>query len=112
MLEVKKKALNVITFNVPESCNSPSVYTIENAKKDLNLFQDRQGTETELNTLYHVGKYNSSKTRPVILKLRSQSTRKRLLSLRNLKTFHHGKEINIYINVDRTEMEHFRKLKS
>ena len=54
-----KKALKVIIFSVPESCNSPSVYTIENAKKDLNLIQDSLGsnklTETELNTLYRVG---------------------------------------------------------
>ena len=70
-------------------------------------------TETELNTLYRVGKYNSNKTRPFILKLRKQSSSKRLLSLRNLKTLHHGREINIYINVDRkkSEMEHFRRLR-
>ena len=54
-----------IVFNVPESCNSPPVYTTENAKKDLKLIQDSLGsnklTETELNTLYRVGKYKSNK---------------------------------------------------
>ena len=63
-------------FHVPENCNSPSVYTIENNKEDLNLIQDSLGsnklTETELNTLYRVGKYDSIKTRPIILKLRTQ----------------------------------------
>ena len=60
-----------------------------------------------------MSKYNNNKTRPIILKLRTQSSRKRLLSLRNLKTFHHGREINIYINVDRikSDREHFRILR-
>ena len=94
-----------------------SVYTFENAKNDLNLIQDSLGsnklTETEPNTLYSVGKYNSNKTRSIILKQRTQSTRKRSLSLRNLKTFHHGRKINICINFDRTksEMEHFKRLR-
>ena len=72
-------------------------------------FQDSKSfkklTETELNTLYRLSIYNSNKTRQVILKLRSQSVSKRLLSLRNLKPFHHGREINIYINVYRTKSE-------
>ena len=47
------------------------------------------------------------------MKLLTQSSRKRLLSLKNLKIQHLGKQISIYINIDRTksEMEHFRKLR-
>ena len=70
-----KKALNVIIFNVPENCNSPSVYTIENSKKrpqlNSNSLSSNKLTETELNTLYRVGKYNSNKIRLVIVKLRT-----------------------------------------
>ena len=113
----EKKSLNVIVFNIPENISNTSVYTVENAKNDLNKIQSSLGSnkiaETELNTLYRIGKYNCNKTRPIILKLLTQSSRKRLLSLRNLKIQHLGKQISIYINIDRTksEMEHFRKLR-
>ena len=113
----ERKALNVIIFNIPESCNNQSIYTVEHAKDDLNKIQSILGSsklnENELNTLYRVGTYKSNKMRPIILKLQNQSSRKRLLSLRNLKIMHEGNEIKIYINIDRTksEMEHFRQLR-
>ena len=113
----EKKSLNVIVFNIPENISNTSVYTVENAKNDLNKIQSSLGSnkiaETELDTIYRIGKYNGNKTRPIILKLLTQSSRKRLLSLRNLKIQHLGKQISIYINIDRTksEMEHFRKLR-
>ena len=113
----EKKSLNVIVFNIPENISNTSVYTVENAKNDLNKIQSSLGSnkiaETELDTIYRIGKYNGNKTRPIILKLLTQSSRKRLLSLKNLKIQHLGKQISIYINIDRTksEMEHFRKLR-
>ena len=113
----EKKALNVIVFNIPENVSNTSVYTVENAKNDLNMIQSSLGsnkiTENELNTLYRIGKYNCNKSRPIILKLLTQSSRKRLLSLRNLKVQHLGQQISIYINIDRTksEMEDYRKLR-
>ena len=98
----EKKALNVIVFNIPENISNISVYTVENAKNDLNKIQSSLGSnkiaETELDTIYRIGKYNGNKTRPIILKLLTQSSRKRLLSLKNLKIQHLGKQISIYIN--------------
>ena len=67
--------------------------------------------KTELNILYLVGKYNSNKTRLIILKLKIQYTKKRMLSRRNLKTFHYGRKTNIYINADRTTSKNLRRLK-
>ena len=37
------KVLNVIIFNILESCNSLSIYTIDNAKQDLNIIQSTLG---------------------------------------------------------------------
>ena len=42
---------------------------------------------------------------PIILKLQNQMSRNRLLNLRNLKTMHNEKEIQIYINTDKTKSE-------
>ena len=67
--------------------------------------------KTELNILYLVGKYNSNKTRLIILKLKIQYTKKRMLSRRNLKTFNYGRKTNIYINADRTTSKNLRRLK-
>lgn len=113
----EKKALNVIVFNIPENSSNASVYKVEDAKNDLNKIQKALGSnkidETELDTLYRIGKYNCNKTRPIILKLLTQSSRKRLLGLRNLNLQHEGKQLSIYINIDRTklELEHFKKLR-
>ena len=48
-----------------------------------------------------------------MLKLRTKSTIKRLLSLRTFITFHHGREINMYLNFDRTksEIENYTRLR-
>ena len=90
---------------------------MENAKNNVNKIQkalvSNKIAETELNTLYRIGKYNCNKTRPIILKLLTQSSRKRLLGLRSLSLQHQGKQIGIYINIDRTklEMDHFKKMR-
>ena len=36
-------SLQNIIFNIPESCNSQSIYTIDNAKQDLNIIQSTLG---------------------------------------------------------------------
>ena len=62
--------------------------------------------ENELNTIYGMGVYKNGKTRPIILKLQNQlSKKKRLHNLRNFKTMHNEKEINIYISTDKTKSE-------
>ena len=57
--------------------------------------------ENEFNTIYCVGVYKNDKKRLANLKLLNQMTRKRHIKLRN----NFEKEIDIYINTDKTKSE-------
>ena len=89
----KKKALNVIVFNIPESesPNSP----IEISKGDLKTIQEILGQKkimkSEFNSFYRIVKVIRDKCRPVILKLNDLNAKQRLIKLRNLKGITKGK---------------------
>ena len=114
---IKRKALNVIVFNIPEATNSSTKNSLESCKKDLQVLQEVLGENQirkhELKTLHRIGRIAEGKTRPIVVKLNDKNTKQRLLKLRNLKYIQDGTESNVYINPDRTveELKTFKKLR-
>ena len=108
----EKRTLNVIIFNICEYYFILFSLKCQKGPHE-NSLDSHKLHENELNTIYLVGVYKNCKTRPTIVKLHNQMSRKRLINLKNLKSMHNEKEINIYINTDETksELETFKHLR-
>ena len=109
----KRKANNICIFNVPESNNENHENRFqEDVKKVKEILNEHVKLKKEdVISLYRIGyAKNSSKPRPIVLKLSNLELKLTILKLRNLK----WQDNNIYINPDRTkkEQEEHRKLLS
>ena len=112
-----QKALNICVFNIPES-DAESVE--DQYKDDVTKFQNILSNKVpirkdDVKAFFRIGKErNSSKPRPIVIKLSNEDIRLKLLKLRNLQYNDDSQDYNIYINPDRTkkEQEIYRKLLS
>ena len=89
-------------------------------KDDVTKFQNILSNKVpirkdDVKAFFRIGKErNSSKPRPIVIKLSNEDIRLKLLKLRNLQYNDDSQDHNIYINPDRTkkEQEIYRKLLS